>query len=475
MAQQLVEPKALTCCPQTDIDPAEGRASWQSIFVSIQSSIFNYTKCRKGIQHQKLSAALNTQGEFINLVNLTWCVIFARMKPNVIHRLSETPLKQLLDNFPAVVLVGPRQAGKTTLALEVAASLPASVYLDLESPRDRAKISDIESFCDLHPQHLIILDEVQRIPDLFAPLRGIIDRRRRVGKKTGQFLLLGSASISLLHQSSESLAGRIAYFELAPLSYPEVNDITPSSELIWLRGGFPDSLLNPTDKMSLAWRHSFIRTYLERDIPQLGPRIPSETLRRFWTMLAHNQGQQFQAASLSRGLDVSGITVARYLDLMVDLLLVRRLMPWHSNLGRRLIKAPKIYVRDSGICHALLDIESMNDLLGHPVVGGSWEGFVIEQLITQINLAGSNAQCGYYRTSAGAEVDLVIDMGRRGLWAIEIKKSTSPTLTKGFFSACEDLQPKRKIIVHGGEDEFPMKEGVEARSLRSLCKELSHG
>ena len=383
----------------------------------------------------------------------------------MIDRKLKLKIQALLDKVPAVVLMGPRQVGKTTLAHDIA-QVRDSVYLDLERPSDLAKISNIEEYCALNADKLLVLDEVQRSPELFAPLRSIIDERRRAGKKVGQFLFLGSAAMDLLRQSSESLAGRIAYCELYPLGVTEVGpyDLYP----LWNRGGFPDSFLGD-DESSFEWRLDFIRTYLERDIPQLGPRIPAETLRRFWTMLAHNQGQTFNSASFARGLDVKGVTTSRYLDLMVDLLLVRRLQQWTSNMGRRLVKAPKVYVRDSGICHALLGIETLDSLLGHPVVGGSWEGFIIENIIAALP---RRSQFGYYRTTGGAEVDLVIDPGRGELWAIEIKRSSAPSVSRGFHSACEDLKPTRKFVVHSGDESFPLSEGVEAVALLDIVAAL---
>ena len=381
-------------------------------------------------------------------------VIFAYM---IKRRIKELIQQKLLDN-PAVVLIGPRQVGKTTLVFNLSAESGA-LYLDLERPRDLAKISDIETFCELNADRMLILDEIQRTPELFAPLRGIIDQRRRMDKRAGQFLLLGSASIDLLQQSSETLAGRVAYCELYPFDVMEVGD--KNQFKLWCRGGFPDSYLAVSDEKSLDWRNNFISTYLERDIPQLGPRIPAETLRRFWTMLAHHQGQTFNSASFARGLDVKGITTSRYLDLMVDLLLVRRLQPWVSNMGRRLVKAPKTYVRDSGLCHALLGIDTQNNLLGHPVAGGSWEGFVIENILSVIP---DRANIGYYRTTGGAEIDLVIEIGSE-LWAIEIKRSSAPKVSRGFHSACEDLQATRKIVVYAGNENFPMAGGIEVTSV----------
>lgn len=385
----------------------------------------------------------------------------------MIDRKLKIRLERSLDRSPAVMLMGPRQVGKTTLAFEITRERDA-VYLDLERPRDLAKITDIEQFCELNADKLLVLDEVQRAPDMFAPLRAIIDERRRAGKTAGQFLLLGSASIELLKQSSETLAGRVAYCELQALDVTEVG--AKDLHRLWHRGGFPESFLSGSDEDSLGWRLDFIRTYLERDIPQLGPRIPAETLRRFWTMLAHNQGQTFNASALARGLDLTAVTISRYLDLMVDLLLVRRLRPWRSNQGRRLVKAPKTYLRDSGICHALLGIETLNDLFGHPVVGGSWEGFVIENIVGALP---QRADYGYYRTTGGAEIDLIVEFGARELWAIEIKRGTAPAVARGFHSACEDLRPARKIVVHGGDDSFPLARDIEAIALADLVRELS--
>ena len=378
------------------------------------------------------------------------------------RRLAEQ-LSAALNRMPAVVLTGPRQVGKTTLALDVGEKYQA-IYLDLERPADLTKVQDFEQFCRANPDRMIILDEVQRTPEIFAPLRGIIDARRREGKRTGQFLLLGSASLELLKQSSETLAGRIAQLELQPLTGDEVR---PGDILtLWSRGGFPESYLAQNDGDSLAWRQDFILTYLERDIPQLGPRIAAETLRRFWVMLAHNQGQTINASALARGLDLSGATIARYLDLMVDLLLVRRLQPWSSNQGKRMVKSPKIFVRDSGICHALLGIGTLNGLMGHPVVGASWEGFVVENIYAHKK---PSTAMGFYRTSAGAEVDLVLSQSSGEIWVVEIKLTSAPRVGKGFYLACEDLKPSRKIIIHGGDDNYPAGNGIEAISVNYIA------
>jgi len=377
-------------------------------------------------------------------------------------------LTEALAKAPAVALLGPRQVGKTTLALEAAKTRPA-VYLDLESESDRAKLSAPELYLAQHEAKLVILDEIQRTPQLFRNLRGLIDSGRRRGRGKGRFLVLGSASIDLLKQTSESLAGRIRYLELAPLAAGEMG--RKRLDALWLRGGFPESLLAGSDAASLRWRMDFIRTYLERDIPQLGPRIPAETLRRLWTMLAHQQGGLLNAAAQARALAVDGKTVAAYLDLLVDLLLVRRLTPWHANVRKRLVKAPKVYVRDSGLVHALLGIGEREGLLAHPVAGGSWEGAAIESLIAA---APSGTEAHFFRTAAGAEIDLLLALpGRRKPWAIEIKRGLAPRLERGFHLACDTVQPERRLVVYGGAERFPLAEGVEAVSLAELCAELS--
>jgi predicted AAA+ superfamily ATPase len=381
------------------------------------------------------------------------------------RRLS-TRLKHLLTHSPAVVLLGPRQAGKTTLALEIAEKRP-SVYLDLEDEADRVRLSDpVRYFAD-HERELVILDEVHRLPELFQSLRGVIDRGRRRGKPNGQFLLLGSAAMDLLKQSGESLAGRISYLELGPFDALEV---APAKlETLWVRGGFPRSFLAGNDDVSMEWRRDFIRTYLERDIPQFGSRIPAETLRRFWTMLAHNQSQMLNAATLARGLGVDGKTVASYLDLLVDLLLVRRLPAWHRNVGKRLVKSPKVYVRDSGIAHALLGIRDKEALLGHPVAGQSWESFVTETLIAA---APDGTEAHYYRTSTGMEIDLVLRLPGGKLWAIEIKRSSAPKVESGFHIACADLKPNKRFVVYSGTERFPLNADTEVIGLGDLGRAL---
>lgn len=385
----------------------------------------------------------------------------------MIKRRIAPKVASLLEQSPAVVLSGPRQVGKTTLALEIAERRPAT-YLDLESETDRARLAEPELYFADHADELLILDEIQRLPGLFEVLRGVIDRGRREGRANGRFLLLGSASLELLAQSGESLAGRIAFAELTPFDLVEVG--TERLDRLWVRGGFPDSFLASGEESSLRWRRDFIRTYLERDIPQLGPRIPAETLRRLWTMLAHNQGGLLNAANIARGLGVSGATVGNYLDLMVDLLLVRRLPPRLANASKRLVRSPKVYVRDSGLLHALLGIADKESLLGHPVVGGSWEGLVIENLI---GVAGQDVEPSFYRTSGGAEIDLVLNWADGREWAVEVKRTLAPKLERGMRSALGDIEPERSFVVYPGSERYPLGAGVEAIGLAELCGVLS--
>jgi predicted AAA+ superfamily ATPase len=364
-----------------------------------------------------------------------------------------------LQHTPAVALLGPRQSGKTTLALE-AAKIISSIYLDLESERDRAKLAQPELYLADHLDKLVILDEVHRAPHLFAVLRGLIDQARRSGKRSGLYLLLGSASLDLLQQSGETLAGRIAYLELSPLSLLETS--AAQMDALWLRGGFPESLTAPNDARSLRWRQNFIRAYLERDIPQFGPRIAADTLRRFWTMLAHHQSGLLNVAQLARNIGVDVKTAQSYIDLLCALLLVRRLPPWHANVGKRLVKSPKVYVRDSGLVHALLDIETKESLLSHMVLGASWEGFVIENLLS---CAPPGMQAFFYRSSGGAEVDLLLQWPGGALWAIEIKRSLTPKVERGFHAACDDLKPTRKLVIYPGTETYPLGHDILAMPL----------
>lgn len=385
----------------------------------------------------------------------------------MIERQITAELVARIDAVPAVGLLGPRQVGKTTLALAVGEQRP-SLYLDLESEADRARLTEPELYLADHADRLVILDEVHRLPGVFQPLRGLIDAGRRAGRRTGRFLLLGSASIDLLRQSGETLAGRISYMEMGPIGPGEV--AAGSLSDLWIRGGFPDSFLAIDDRASLQWRRDFIRTYLERDVPMFGPRIAAETLRRLWTMLAHRQSALWNAADLARALGIDGKTVAAYLDLLVDLLLVRRLEPWHADIGKRLVRSPRIYIRDSGLVHALLGLMTLDDVLGHPVAGASWEGWAIEALIGS---APAGTQASFYRTAAGAEVDLVLTLPGGAVWAIEIKRSLSPKLERGFHHGCEDLRAERRLLVYPGEASYPMSNGVEVLPLVMAIEALA--
>lgn len=376
-------------------------------------------------------------------------------------------LREDLASTPAVALLGPRQAGKTTVAHELAQQSD-NVYLDLESELDRAKLASPELYLAERLDKLVVLDEVHRVPGLFPVLRGLIDRARRSGRRSGLYLLLGSASLDLLQQAGESLAGRIAYRELTPFNVQELPEAEHTR--LWVRGGFPESYLARTPAASLRWRQDFIRTYVERDIPLFGGRVGSEALRRLWGMLAHQQGALVNASVLARSLALDMRTVNRYLDLLVEMFLVRRLEPWHANLGKRLTKSPKLYVRDSGLLHALLGLPDEEALLGHPAVGASWEGFVLENLITA---AGTSASAHFYRTSGGAEVDLLLNWPSGECWAIEVKRSLAPKVERGFHSACEDLQPTRKLVIYPGDEPFPLGHGVQAMPLATLCHELA--
>lgn len=387
----------------------------------------------------------------------------------MILRRSQTAVHDALARQAAVALTGPRQVGKTTLALAIAAETP-SIYLDLEAREDRAKLTDPAAFLARYEDRLVILDEIQRVPELFPALRGLIDHGRRHGRKTGRFLILGSASMDLLRQSSESLAGRIAYVEMGPLNVLETAATSRDTGTLWTRGGFPESYLAASDRDSLEWRADFVRTYLERDVPLLGPRIPAETLERLWTMLAHEQAALLNASRLAGSLMIAAQTVTRYIDLLVDLLLVRRLRPFLANTGKRLVKSPKVVVRDSGIAHSLLGIADYNALLGHPVAGASWEGFVIENLIAA---APSRAMPGFYRTAAGAEIDLVLEIPGHGRWAFEIKRSPSAKPAKGFYLAVQDLKPARQFLVNSGSARYPISAGLDAIGLPEMAAILA--
>lgn len=387
----------------------------------------------------------------------------------MILRRIQTDVMAALARQAAVGLIGPRQVGKTTLALHIAEDT-RSLYLDLEDRADREKLSDPALFLNQFEDSLVILDEIHRVPELFRQLRSIIDQGRRRGKGKGRFLLLGSASIDMLRQSGESLAGRIAYVDMGPFDALEVAYDEKSLIKLWLRGGYPESYLAEEDDESLAIRKDFIRTYLERDVPMFGPRLPAETMERLWTMLAHNQGSLLNASRLASNLSVSAQTLTRYIDLLADLFLVRRLQPYHANVKKRLVKSPKVYVRDSGLLHALLDIGDFNVLSGHPVVGAAWEGFVIENLLA---VAPFRTHASFYRTSAGAEIDLLLELPRGQRWAVEVKLGSAPRLERGFHHAREDIQPDRSFVVYSGTARYPLTGGIEAIGVRDLAHELA--
>lgn len=387
----------------------------------------------------------------------------------MIERRIKQQVTEALDRQSAVALIGPRQVGKTTLAQEIGEDRGA-LYLDLEDSEDREKLSDAKLFLGQFEDRLVILDEIHRVPELFQSLRGIIDRGRRKGKRTGRFLILGSASIDLLRQSGESLAGRIGYVDMQPFDVTEIGAEEGALNKLWIQGGFPDSFLAKDEKSSFALRRDLIRTYLERDVPQFGPRIPAETLERLWMMLAHCQGTMLNASRLASGLSLSAPTVTKYVDLLVDLLLVRRLRPLHANIGKRLVKAPKVYVRDSGLLHALLGIVDYNSLAGHPVIGASWEGFIIENLLS---IVPSRTLASFYRTSAGAEIDLILEFpGLTEKWAIEIKSGLSAKPKKGFYNALKDIQPDKSFVVYAGKERYRVSEDVEAMSVSEMTRML---
>jgi predicted AAA+ superfamily ATPase len=376
-----------------------------------------------------------------------------------------------LRRMPAVVLLGPRQVGKTTLAREIASKgKTPSVYLDLERPVDRRRLEDADAFLRAQTGKLVVIDEIHRVPELFAILRGIIDERRIAGDRTGHFLLLGSAAIDLMRQASETLAGRVRYTELSPINVLELPPQVGDVDRLWTRGGFPESLLAADDTASAAWRRDFIRSYLERDVPMFAPRMPAEAVGRLWTMLANAQATPLNQSRFASSLAISTPAVTRYIELLVDLQLVRRLRPWSGNVGKRLVKSPKVYIRDSGMTHALLDLETWEDILGHPVAGASWEGFVIENLIAA---AGDRRTPYFYRTEDGAELDLLFELGGKVEMAIEIKRSTAPTLSRGFHAACDIVEAREAYVVHGGHDTWPMTGNVTAISLLDLMRKLS--
>ncbi|MCL2736766.1 MAG: ATP-binding protein [Propionibacteriaceae bacterium] len=376
----------------------------------------------------------------------------------MIRRVAAGELEQRLQEFSGAMVLGPRQVGKTTLARQVADSWPAgSVYLDLERPADRRRLADADSFLRMQAPRLVVLDEVHRVPEIFATLRGVIDDNRRQGFRTGQFLLLGSASLDVLKGVDESLAGRVSHLRLAGVAPDEAADSGVMLNQLWLRGGFPDSLLASSDAVSMRWREDLVTSYLERDIPMFAPRVPAETLRRLWMMIANASGGLFNASRLAENLSVSSPTVSRYVDLLADLGLVRRLQPWFANLTTRLTKSDKVYVRDTGLLHSLLGIDSQNALLGHPVVGGSFESLAVESLTAA---APTSWHPYFFRTARGDEIDLVFAHANRVHVAIEVKASSAPVVSAGFHRSCDALGVSERFIVHPDTGADPYRMGA---------------
>lgn len=381
-----------------------------------------------------------------------------------IPRKLESELSDRLKNTPAVAILGARQTGKSTLAKQFLLGRKDSIFLDLERPKDLNKLQDPEAFFGINKNKLICLDEIQRVPELFPILRSIIDEHER----NGQLLILGSASRDLLKQSSESLAGRISYLELNPFLLSEVNQSEETIRDLWLKGGFPRSFLNENLKRSLNWRHDFIRTYLERDIPQLGFRVPASIIDRFWRMLAHVNGQVLNASNLGSALSTSHHSIKHYISILEQTFLLRTLPPFETNLKKRLIKSPKVYFRDSGLLHSLLDITDHNDLLSHPVYGASWEGFVIENICSEC----PDWRPSFIRTSSGAEIDLVLKKGRKKI-AIEIKASTAPKVSKSFWGLLAEVNFDSAWVVAPVEREYPLKKDVMVLPMDKLIEKLA--
>ena len=393
----------------------------------------------------------------------------------MLKRDLQNKIHKALQSMPVVALLGPRQVGKTTLALEIGETInKESVYLDLELDSDLAKLSDAEAYLRRFNNKLLIIDEIQRKPDLFRLLRGLVDIRKRAGEPAAQFLLLGSASRELIQHSSETLAGRIRFLELSPFSILEMLPSESSSrdlEKLWLRGGFPDSYLAASDDESWNWRSDFISSYVERDIPLMGPNISCTTMRRLWSMLAHNNAQQANYSKLGESLGFSYKTIKNYIDTLTDFYMIRQVQPWSGNTKKRLIKAPKVYLRDSGLNHRFLNITDFEDLLGHPAIGASWEGFILENIINNLS---DKWRYSYYRSSAQAEVDLVLEGVKNSVWAVEVKRSSAPKVSRGFHSACNDIKATRKFVIYPGVESYPLAQDIEAMGLRQFLHLLTN-
>lgn len=378
----------------------------------------------------------------------------------MINRELQASIQGSIEEFPITGIVGSRQVGKTTLAKTIKKELKKpAIYIDLELPSDREKLQDPELYLRQFPDMLVIIDEIQRMPKLFPLMRALVDQ----DGKNGRFLILGSASPDLIKRASESLAGRIVYHELAPLNLRETG--YDSRTKLWLRGGYPESLLAGNDEKSFAWREAFIRTYLEMDIPQLGIQVPSTQLRRFWSMIAHSHGQLWNASKIANSLGLSAPTVRRYLDILSETFIARQLQPYYTNIKKRLVKSPKVYIRDSGLLHALLMIRTLDDLQSHPSLGSSWEGFIIEQIIGALP---NNRDIFFYRTSAGAELDLLFFNKKNEPIAVEVKYSLSPGLSKGFRIAFEDLSCSKGFVVYPGEESYPLTEKIFTLPAKNL-------
>jgi uncharacterized protein len=383
----------------------------------------------------------------------------------MVTRHAQSDLLELLGFFPVVAIVGPRQVGKTTLAKEMLSQMGReSIYLDLENPEDAAKLTDPVLFLKSHSNQCVVLDEIQRMPQLFPVLRSMVDLQRHPAR----FLLLGSATPDLIRDSSESLAGRIAYKELCPFNFTEVYHDGHHDLLIhWFRGGFPDAFLAPSDRMSVRWQSGFIQTYVERDLPLLGLDIDRTVIRKLWTMVAHIHANVLNMSNLGRSLGVTSVTVKKYLSFLEGAFLIRQLQPWSVNLGKRLVKSPKIYVRDSGALHRLLGIPTIGALQMHPSVGASWEGYAIEQVI---QVLPDDVEAYYYRTHEGAECDLVLVRGGRPIAGIEVKHTSAPKLTKGTLQSFADLGAPMNFIVTPDTDDYQMADNIRVCKLLDFLK-----